>query len=243
MMNYDQDLELYIPEGQTISPFRGLPTPPTEPIHSPPTHKTLTQLDDGLPQQTLLNGVGGMTQKTSTPLDSVGGKQPAIGPKRRQRRGAAPRTPQQQARSVARRNARERKRVKLVNLGFATLRDHIPPHLGISTAPAPTKSSSNNNKTSNSNNKKLSKVETLRCAIEYIRQLREAIGYDDNDNMDFQSFDLLKDSSVEVSSPAETSSSFASNSSSPVPMLESPSLFDDDDENDDFFNIVDWTTL
>ncbi|NXP63916.1 ASCL1 protein, partial [Chloropsis cyanopogon] len=34
--------------------------------------------------------------------------------------------PQQQPAAVARRNERERNRVKLVNLGFATLREHVP---------------------------------------------------------------------------------------------------------------------
>ncbi|XP_037695908.1 achaete-scute homolog 2 [Choloepus didactylus] len=53
--------------------------------------------------------------------------------------------------AVARRNERERNRVKLVNLGFQALRQHVP-HGGAS--------------------KKLSKVETLRSAVEYIRALQ-----------------------------------------------------------------------
>lgn len=60
--------------------------------------------------------------------------------------------------SVSRRNARERKRVRLVNLGFSTLRERVP---------AGTK------------NKKLSKVETLRSAIEYIKQLQQVLGVPD----------------------------------------------------------------
>ena len=55
---------------------------------------------------------------------------------------------------VARRNARERKRVKLVNDGFTRLRKHVP------TDPK---------------NKKLSKVKTLRSAIEYIRHLQQLL--------------------------------------------------------------------
>ncbi|XP_069865824.1 achaete-scute homolog 2 isoform X2 [Dipodomys merriami] len=55
------------------------------------------------------------------------------------------------AAAVARRNERERNRVKLVNLGFQALRQHVPPG-GAS--------------------KKLSKVETLRSAVEYIRALQ-----------------------------------------------------------------------
>ncbi|XP_068745010.1 achaete-scute homolog 1-like [Montipora capricornis] len=56
--------------------------------------------------------------------------------------------------SILRRNERERNRVKLVSDGFATLRKHIP------TTPM---------------NKKLSKVETLRTAIEYIKYLQRML--------------------------------------------------------------------
>ena len=52
--------------------------------------------------------------------------------------------------SVSRRNARERNRVKQVNLGFETLRDHVP---------------------EGKKGKKMSKVETLRSAARYIREL------------------------------------------------------------------------
>lgn len=71
--------------------------------------------------------------------------------------------------SVARRNARERNRVKQVNNGFATLRQHIP------SSVAAALSSPNTNTTSRSANKKLSKVETLRMAVEYIRSLQRMI--------------------------------------------------------------------
>lgn len=57
--------------------------------------------------------------------------------------------------SVARRNERERNRVKMVNNGFATLRQHVP---------------------NGAKNKKMSKVETLRSAVEYIRQLQKLLG-------------------------------------------------------------------
>lgn len=53
--------------------------------------------------------------------------------------------------AVARRNERERNRVKLVNHGFANLRQQLP---------------------NGANNKKMSKVETLRSAVSYIRQLQ-----------------------------------------------------------------------
>ena len=64
----------------------------------------------------------------------------------------------QQPAAVARRNARERNRVKQVNNGFATLRQHIP---GASKA------------------KKISKVETLKQAVDYIRTLQDLL--DEND--------------------------------------------------------------
>ncbi|CAH1967047.1 unnamed protein product [Acanthoscelides obtectus] len=80
--------------------------------------------------------------------------------------------PPQQPASVARRNARERNRVKQVNNGFATLRSHIPGR-GAS--------------------KKLSKVETLRLAVEYIRSLQQMIE-------DYES-------DVQTSNPAHASTS------------------------------------
>ena len=59
--------------------------------------------------------------------------------------------------AVARRNARERRRVKMVNDGFLRLRRHVP------TDPK---------------NKKLSKVKTLRLAIEYIHHLQHLLQVD-----------------------------------------------------------------
>lgn len=56
--------------------------------------------------------------------------------------------------SISRRNERERKRVRNVNIGFQKLRDRIP----------------------NAEKKKLSKAETLKSAARYIRQLLEILG-------------------------------------------------------------------
>uniref|UniRef100_A0A336KPY7 CSON013449 protein n=1 Tax=Culicoides sonorensis TaxID=179676 RepID=A0A336KPY7_CULSO len=67
--------------------------------------------------------------------------------------------------AVARRNARERNRVKQVNNGFASLRQHIPEAIAKCFEQASNKSTS----------KKLSKVETLRMAVEYIRQLESML--------------------------------------------------------------------
>ncbi|KAJ8926781.1 hypothetical protein NQ314_020819 [Rhamnusium bicolor] len=77
--------------------------------------------------------------------------------------------PPQQPASVARRNARERNRVKQVNNGFATLRSHIPP--SVAQALSPQAASTQGRGAS----KKLSKVETLRLAVEYIRSLQQMI--------------------------------------------------------------------
>ncbi|XP_066253960.1 achaete-scute homolog 1a-like [Euwallacea similis] len=75
--------------------------------------------------------------------------------------------PVQQPASVARRNARERNRVKQVNNGFATLRSHIPQSVCQTLSPQPTGG--------RGASKKLSKVETLRLAVEYIRSLQQMI--------------------------------------------------------------------
>lgn len=82
--------------------------------------------------------------------------------------------PAQQPASVARRNARERNRVKQVNNGFATLRQHIPASVSAALSPQSTGSG-------RGQNKKLSKVETLRLAVEYIRSLQQMIDDHEND--------------------------------------------------------------
>jgi hypothetical protein len=77
--------------------------------------------------------------------------------------------------AVARRNARERNRVKQVNNGFATLRQHIPLSVSSTYSSAGTPSGSRSSK-------KLSKVETLRMAVDYIRSLQQLLSMDDNDS-------------------------------------------------------------
>ncbi|XP_058800759.1 achaete-scute homolog 1a-like [Phymastichus coffea] len=73
--------------------------------------------------------------------------------------------------SVARRNARERNRVKQVNNGFATLRQHIPQSL----AQALGSNTAGTHGGARAGSKKLSKVETLRMAVEYIRNLQQLL--------------------------------------------------------------------
>ncbi|KAH8387175.1 hypothetical protein KR093_005236 [Drosophila rubida] len=71
--------------------------------------------------------------------------------------------------AVARRNARERNRVKQVNNGFAALRERIPDEVSEAfEAQGAGRGAS----------KKLSKVETLRMAVEYIRSLERLLGFD-----------------------------------------------------------------
>ncbi|KAH6923566.1 hypothetical protein HPB50_002296 [Hyalomma asiaticum] len=65
--------------------------------------------------------------------------------------------------AVARRNERERKRVHLVNMGFASLRSHLPDWPVAS--------------------KKLSKVETLRSAVDYITRLKQLLGEAARENL------------------------------------------------------------
>ncbi|KAH8349424.1 hypothetical protein KR067_009632 [Drosophila pandora] len=66
--------------------------------------------------------------------------------------------------SVARRNARERNRVKQVNNGFVNLRQHLPQSV--------INALSNGGRGAS---KKLSKVDTLRIAVEYIRGLQDLL--------------------------------------------------------------------
>ena len=70
--------------------------------------------------------------------------------------------------SVSKRNARERSRIKTVNGAFDDLRLHVPSgrHSG----------------------KKISKVETLKSAIEYIKALQELVGNDGSDGGKFLVF-------------------------------------------------------
>jgi achaete-scute complex protein len=71
--------------------------------------------------------------------------------------------------SVARRNARERNRVKQVNNGFSHLRQHIPQTIITEMT-----------KGGRGAAKKLSKVDTLKLAVEYIRRLKDVL--DENEN-------------------------------------------------------------
>ncbi|XP_053213177.1 achaete-scute complex protein T4-like [Panonychus citri] len=97
---------------------------------------------------------------------------------------------------VARRNARERRRVQAVNSAFAVLRTFVPVE---------------------NRNKRLSKVKTLQKAIEYISHLQELLnesdcGFDINNTVNCSDNSLSSSphssssSSSSVSSPSSTSS-------------------------------------
>lgn len=94
--------------------------------------------------------------------------------------------------SVQRRNARERNRVKQVNNGFATLRNHIP--LSVAAALGATNQG-------RGASKKLSKVETLRLAVEYIRSLQDLL-----DESGGASENYYKESKMELSPACSDSS-------------------------------------
>lgn len=109
--------------------------------------------------------------------------------------------------AVARRNARERNRVKQVNNGFSMLRDHIPPEIADTFEQA-----------GRGNAKKLSKVETLRMAVEYIRCLEEMLALDTsndssspiylNNTSAFSNMSAMSEASMPATPPPETQQPF-----------------------------------
>ncbi|XP_037807597.1 achaete-scute complex protein T5 [Lucilia sericata] len=109
--------------------------------------------------------------------------------------------------AVVRRNARERCRVKQVNDGFSTLRKHIPTAIIAEI-------SNGRRGIGPGADKKLSKVDTLRMAAEYIRRLKNLI-----DEVDSSS-DASSVSSYGTATTSSPVSSYASStSSSPPPSL------------------------
>nr|CTR11719.1 unnamed protein product [Calliphora vicina]CTR11723.1 unnamed protein product [Calliphora vicina] len=107
--------------------------------------------------------------------------------------------------AVVKRNARERSRVKQVNDGFSTLRKHIPTAIVAEI-------SNGRRGIGPGADKKLSKVDTLRMAAEYIRRLKNLI--DEVDSSDSSSV-----SSYGTTTNSPVSSYASSTSSSPPPSL------------------------
>ena len=113
---------------------------------------------------------------------------------------------QPQPQAVARRNERERNRVKLVNNGFTSLRQQLPNGM---------------------NNKKMSKVETLRSAVEYIKQLQTLLDENDAVNAVFN-----QNGSLSPACSLPSSEAASETSSSP----DSPPLTPEEAELVDFTN-------
>ncbi|XP_029155614.1 achaete-scute complex protein T8-like [Nylanderia fulva] len=113
--------------------------------------------------------------------------------------------------AVARRNARERNRVKQVNNGFATLRQHIPSHIAAGYG---------------DRGKKLSKVETLRMAVEYIRGLQRLLA--EADGVEYDS--KIATGAQCVPSPTSSVISSSHNGSGERLVLEDDVLPAEDDE-------------
>ncbi|XP_061394036.1 achaete-scute complex protein T5 [Musca vetustissima] len=108
--------------------------------------------------------------------------------------------------SVIRRNARERNRVKQVNDGFSHLRQHIPTAIIAEI-------SNGRRGIGPGADKKLSKVDTLRMAAEYIRRLKKLIE-DVDSGSDSSSVSSYGSTPFSGASPSYSSSS---NSGSPPP--------------------------
>ena len=120
---------------------------------------------------------------------------------------------------VARRNERERNRVKQVNLGFATLREHVRLPNG-------------------SKNKKMSKVETLKGALDYIRRLQQMLTEMDpdrqsNDNTLSQEPASSKSTSAATSQNSPDDVAFPSHAHSFASMDMLDSFFDSDSNSPD----------
>ncbi|XP_074661801.1 achaete-scute homolog 1a-like [Tubulanus polymorphus] len=83
--------------------------------------------------------------------------------------------------AVQRRNERERNRVRLINMTFATLRQHLP---GSSNNGSSSPATVNNGGGGHNlqRKQKMSKVDTLKSAIDYIKYMQELL--DENDAVD-----------------------------------------------------------
>ncbi|XP_038122912.1 achaete-scute complex protein T5 [Culex quinquefasciatus] len=114
-------------------------------------------------------------------------------------------TPQQSV-SIQRRNARERNRVKQVNNGFANLRQHIPSTVVTALTNG-----------GRGPHKKLSKVDTLKVAVKYIRSMQRMLEEDIENNGTSESTSTKLDSQALSPVSFYGSMSESSTSSSPAP--------------------------
>lgn len=139
----------------------------------------------------------------------------------------------QQPLAVARRNARERNRVKQVNNGFAALRQHIPDEMADAYESHKAAAMAASQKQSQQQadissavaaSKKLSKVETLRMAVEYIRNLEHLLNISTTSAGD-QNFSFCDSSSFVSNSPSPSYSTSSALDEEPAlgqSMLDSP---------------------
>lgn len=154
------------------------------------------------PQAQAMYGKRPIAPAPSNVLTSNGANQVINLPKKKYNYGAM-QYPATQTASVQRRNARERNRVKQVNNGFSNLRQHIPQNVISSLT-----------KGGRGASKKLSKVDTLRLAVEYIRGLKDLL--DETENSESTSAGSSSGSSYLLRSEASLSPtpSYASDASS-----------------------------
>jgi achaete-scute complex protein len=141
-----------------------------------------------------------------TVLTSNGANQVINIPKKKYNYGSM-QYPATQTASVARRNARERNRVKQVNNGFSNLRQHIPSTVISSIT-----------KGSRGSAKKLSKVDTLKLAVEYIRRLKDMLEDNENSSTAGSSSSYYSENSQQLRSEASLSPtpSYSSDASSTI---------------------------
>ncbi|XP_013414748.1 achaete-scute homolog 1a [Lingula anatina] len=126
--------------------------------------------------------------------------------------------------TVERRNARERNRVRLINHTFSDLRNHLPAKY---------------TRAKNGKSKKMSKVDTLRSAIEYISQLHSALSEGETavkpPQSDNQWYSALSPSSY--SDGGSPGSSFGGSDSASD---HCPTLDDEDELPDDLLDFNNW---
>jgi len=129
------------------------------------------------------------TLKTAAASRLDGGSQPPPPP---------PSSTSTASESVERRNLRERRRVKLINVTFATLRNRLPSycwqqrqrHQHQQQQPRRDRRHRDEDAAGHGGAKRPSKVDTLRTAISYIRCLQDLLADDDRQRMStFQTFD------------------------------------------------------
>lgn len=133
---------------------------------------------------------------------------------------------------MSKRNARERRRVKMINLGYETLRLHVP---------------------GGAENKKLSKVDTLRRAVDYIKYLQTVLDMD-NSCMSPTDIKIENCSEDEISSQSSEATPSLLNSntqfdripqpqtrlSEPVDIEPSAEVTTGEPENEIFIDIAAW---